>query len=152
MKTTAVPQCLLILLLFLAGCARPSVHEEFRKAADRENGKYCFSLDMTDTAGRYDLHLFSRIDCSPSVFDVMPDTIRMSMMFTAPSGQRYSEAFPVPKEYVSRGTDFSREYEIPYRLGLVPAEKGIWRLDITIENENMFPGLRGLGLRTAWKE
>lgn len=137
--------------LLVCSCARPDAREEFRKASDRENGSYCFSIDMGDTLCRYDLDLYTRIDCRPAQFASMPDSIRMKMDYTSPSGRKYTEKFAAAKDSFSQSSYFSKEYMIPYRRDLVPAEHGLWNLCITVSNEDQFTRLRGIGIQVRWK-
>lgn len=137
--------------LLVCSCARPDAREEFRKASAKENGSYCFSIDMRDTLCSYDLDLCTRIDCRPAEFASMPDSIMMNMVYTSPSGRKFAEKFAAAKDSFSQSSSFSKEYIIPYRRDLVPAEHGIWNLCITVGNENRFPGMRGIGIQVRWK-
>lgn len=142
---------LAVLLICICSCTRPDAREEFRKASDKENGSYCFRIDMEDSLYSYDLDLYTRIDCRPAQFTSMPDTIRMKMDYTSPSGKRYTEMFGAAKDSFSQSSSFSKEYIIPYRRDLVPVEHGIWNLYITVCNEDRFPGMRGIGIQVRWK-
>lgn len=142
---------LCIAALLLCACSRPDAYEEFRKASAKENGSYCFMIDMSDTLCTYDLDLYTRIDCSMQLFASMPDSIRMNMVYTSPSGRKYAEKFAAAKDSFSQSSSFSKEYIIPYRRDLVPVEHGIWNLCITVGNEDRFPDMRGIGIQVRWK-
>ena len=48
-------------------------------------------------------------------------------------------------------TSFSREYEMTYRKNIRPEEYGIWKMEIEIQDEKDFPGLRGMGIKVTRK-
>lgn len=149
MSRTLIYLCLATLII--SSCARPDAREEFRKAVDKENGSYCFLLSLDDTLCCYDLDLYTRIDCRPVQFASMPDSIRMKIGYTSPSGRKYTEKFAAAKDSFSQSSSFSKEYIIPYRRDLVPVEHGTWKLCITVSNEEQFTRLRGIGIQVRWK-
>lgn len=81
----------------------------------------------------------------------MPSGIPLDISLTSPGGKKYAETVYIPIEGFSMMTSFSREYEMPYRKNIRPEEYGIWKMEIEIQDEKDFPGLRGMGIKVTRK-
>lgn len=141
--------------LVVGGCA-PRVQEHFVKASDRgEAGEYVFNIDFSDEAEddffadepSYDLTLYTRADGKASRFAGMGD-IAVGAIWTSPSGVEYREYFYIPADSFVHATAFSREYRNLYRSGVVPGEKGVWKLALVVP-DGPSCGLRGMGLTVS---
>lgn len=138
--------CLMPVMTAFTGCSEPGQHEIFIKSHERDcNAAYIFPLDMSDSLSRYDISFYTRIDSDGKNFSAMPPYIPLEVTYTSPSGQKYAETVCISKESFTHESHFSKEYEVPYRSGLVPVENGIWEMSVTVRDEKAFPGLRGMG-------
>ena len=143
---------LLIALTFvIAGfvsCSRPSSIETFINAADAlEGGTYIFDVDMTDPNLTYDILFYTEIGDR----NTLPiGKIPFNVIFLSPSGKRYKEVVYMEVSNQISANDESRQYKALYRKGIVPSEYGIWRMSVTVGEENYhINGLRGLGIIVA---
>jgi len=139
----------LVLAVFAAAaaCSRPDSTEQFVGIEHRENnGLYRFTVDMSDSLATYDLTFYSRIDEGRPRMASATD-FPLSITWTAPSGQRFSETVFFAIHDNARGSSFySSQYRKPYRSGLVPVEPGIWEMTVQVNYGRDIPGMRGLGL------
>ncbi|MBO8485585.1 MAG: hypothetical protein IAB78_04070 [Bacteroidetes bacterium] len=143
--------CIMLIPVFLC-CSEPASSGTFIKSCDTETpGLYPFTIDMTDSLCLYDMTLYTRIDATEKRFARMPSGIPLDIRLTSPGGKRYAETVYIPKEGFSMMTSFSREYEMPYRKNIRPEEYGIWKMEIEIQDEKDFPGLRGMGIKVTRK-
>ena len=145
---------ILLLLSCLLGCAcnPPGGEESFvRTGSKGEDGMYHFSLDLSDSTATYDISFYSRIDCNNLKIASLRD-FPMTVFWTSPSGRRYSEKVYFPIQSYSAGSDFySHQYVVPYRSGLVPAERGVWDIAVRIDSDSLIPGFRGIGMTSEKK-
>lgn len=141
--------CLMPVMAAFTGCSEPGQREVFIKSNDRDGTTaYTFPLDMSDSLSRYDISFYTRIDCDGESFAAMPPAIALEITYISPSGQKYAETVSIPKDSFIDESHFSKEYEVPYRTGVIPVENGIWEMSVTVMDEKEFPGLRGLGTIT----
>lgn len=145
--TLSVLLVLICLTLFTPGCSAPKGSESFIRSTDAVGGEYRFTLDMSDSLATYDLSFYTRIDCGEEDFASMPDTIPIKLVYTSPTGRRHVEYTHILRDRWDRGTRFSKEYDVPYRIKSVPAEFGTWEMSASISDESRFKGLRGLGVK-----
>lgn len=149
MKAARLIVVVTVILGTLVSCERPANEETFVKASDKDGqGRYGFVLNMDDSTCVYDLSIFTKVDCTQEQLDMMPD-INMVMSFVSPSLVHYGEEFCVEKSEYSRHERFSVDYSLPYRVGLVPVEYGLWQLYVTVPQEDKIEGFRGVGLRVS---
>ncbi len=136
-----------VLLGMATSCARPTVMETFVKSNEKDElGRYGFVVDMEDSTCVYDLYLFTKVDCTQQELDSIPD-IGLVMRFVSPSGSQFEEEFCIEKAAYSRHESFSVDYMLPYRIGLVPKEYGLWQLYVTVPQEDAIIGFCGIGLQ-----
>ena len=115
-----------LLSVLLCSCSRPMSVEKFVMADG--TGEYVFDLDMTDSLHVYDLSFYTRLDGRDA-----PSGFPMKIYLTSPSGQTYVEGVYF---------DCSSGVKVPYRTGLVPVERGVWRMSVSAVAQ----GMCGLGL------
>lgn len=140
-RKLAVPILCIMAVCCIAGCTEPAGYEIFIRQGDTAGtGRYDFRLDMSDSLSAYDIAFFTRTD-NDSLFSV-PLDIRL----ISPSGKEYRESVYIPASGFRARSGFSAEYRGDYRTGAVPAEYGIWMLQVTIPGQDRLHGLRGLGL------
>ena len=129
-----------ILLAAVAlSCHRPSSTEEFI----RGEGPYLFIVDLSDSTACYNFDLYTRIDALD-----YPADIRLDVTWKAPSDSVFKETVYLP---VTEGASrFSHEVYAPYRAQTVPAQWGVWTLEIAVPERPQ--GLCGMGLvtRKVW--
>lgn len=129
-----------ILLVSVFSCSRPASYEKYVKFEDREDGAYCFDIDMTDSLSCYDLSFYTRIDGK-----VKPASFPIDVRWVSPDGEVYGERawFSSEGENVEvTGSFLSQQIIAPYRSGTVPVVPGVWTLKVTAAA----PGMRGLGI------
>lgn len=144
---------IIVLATLSAGCARPTSTECFLKASDKSaDGLYHFLLDLSDSLNRYDVSFYSRIDCN----NIKAASVRnfpMTVTWTAPSGQKYNETVYFDFSAETDGSDFyTRQYLLPYWLGITPVEWGEWDLAVRVDADRFVPGFRGIGVVCAKTE
>lgn len=118
-----------LLMLLLSACSRPMSVEQYVKADG--SGVYDFVVDMTDSLYAYDLSFYTRIEGRTA-----PAGFPMKVYLTSPSGQTYVE-----NVYFN----CSESMVAPYRTGLVPVERGEWKMSVSAVAQ----GLCGMGLICA---
>src|SRR5574344_515208 len=132
----------------VVSCSRPSSIETFIQASKAsEGGTYIFNVDMTDPNLTYDISFYTGIGDRNS----LPiGKIPFNIVFSAPSGKKYEEVvYMVLSNQISDNNE-ARQYKALYRKGIVPSEYGIWRMAVTVGEENYhINGLRGLGIIVA---
>lgn len=139
---------LLVLVTLMCGCSRPTSYERFVLLGDKEgDGRYHYTLDMSDSLCTYDISFYTRIDSNGNKLSGIKD-FPLNVTFMSPSGQRYEEKvyFKVNGEAAAGSDFYSRQYKVPYRSGLVPVEWGMWEMAVRIDSDRYIPGFRGLGV------
>lgn len=142
-----------VLAALLTGCARPTSTEQFLKVgAKSPDGLYHFVLDLSDSLSRYDVSFYSRIDCN----NIKAASVRnfpMTVTWTSPSGQKYNETVYFDVSGWTEGSGFyTKQYLIPYRMGITPVEWGEWDLAVRVDADRFVPGFRGVGVVCAKAE
>ena len=133
----------LVVLCMLASCAHPSVVEDFRPATERDSlGRFCYSLDMTDSAAVYDISFYTRLDCTKKQIKAIGD-IKADVELLSPSGVVYGETVYLPIAGFKSDRNGTYDCCVAYRNGLAPVEWGVWTMNLTLED---LSGLRGLGV------
>lgn len=136
---------LIILMLSVFSCARPSSYEPFVVREKAEYGDtYNFELDLSDSTSRHGLSFYTRLE--RHAFGVFPsDSISLDLRWIAPSDSVIisdttfiSVVSPVDSSYYSR--DFVSSYKDDLRL----PEHGRWRLKARVLNDS--EAIRGLGV------
>ena len=126
---------LIALLILAASCRQPVSVERFL----RGTGPYEFAVDFSDSTATWNLDLYSRVDALEA-----PAEMPLELAWTSPSEAVFTETVYLP---FSTGTSFfSHEALSPYRSDVVPSERGVWTLVITVPEPPK--GLRGMGLVT----
>lgn len=127
-------------------CSAPASYESFVKVSGTDSlGRYCFTLDMTDSLSGYDIYFYTRIDASDMKFGEMGD-IPVEVLLVSPEGVEYGERVYIPKNAYDHDRQSSRDYEVLYRKGAVPVVPGRWQLLLSADSAGV-PGLRGMGVR-----
>ena len=133
----------LAVLCLLASCSHPSMVEDFRSVAERDSlGRFCYSLDMTDSAAVYDISFYTRLDCTKKQFETIGD-IRIDVELLSPSGLSYEEAVYLPVNEFKSDRKGTYDCCVAYRKDLLPVEWGVWTMNLTLED---LKGLRGMGV------
>lgn len=129
-------------------CAEPSETEGFVRADEKgPDGCYSFIIDLSDSLALNSIWLYSVIDATREDFEGMPAEIPLEIALTSPSGKMYGEKVVIDKGgFIDKGM-FSWQYKVLYRSGFRPVEYGEWKFDVFVSGENLFPGLRGIGVR-----
>lgn len=152
---------LLIFPIFLASCSHPPSYEHFVDVASyKEQGRFKYMLDMSDSLSTYDISFYTGIDCTEEDFEQMDD-IQLDISLISPSGRVYRETVYLLKETYSESNSFSKTYKVLYRSGLIPKEFGEWVMTVTLPqldahygfyhnpehiHNGICKGLRGLGI------
>ena len=140
--------CGIFVIVFAVACREPSVSEEFIPAP----GPYTFALDFSDSLGRYDVALFTRIDSHEKTMRALGE-LPVTATWEAPSdgdepSERFTESFFLPLEGARRSY-FSRQVWRMYRTGVVPEVRGEWKLTVSLPDSVMVHGLRGMGVEVV---
>ncbi|MBO4447094.1 MAG: hypothetical protein J5764_03095 [Bacteroidales bacterium] len=119
---------LILAAVALAACSRPRSSEQYVRRAMADGGRYEFRLNLSDTAARYDISIYTRRDGA----DNSGFPLRASWYLE--DSLRFSEDlfFPPSDELV------------PYRSGVAMEEAAEWKLVL----QPFCPpeGLRGMGV------
>lgn len=144
---------LAVIAALSVGCARPTSTEQFLKVtAKGPDGLYHFALDLSDSLHRYDVSFYSRIDCN-NIKAASVSDFPMTVTWTAPSGRKYNETVYFDVSSGTAGSGFySKQYLIPYRMGITPVEWGEWDLAVRVDADRFVPGFRGIGVVCAKTE
>ena len=137
--------CVVAICLMAAACREPAVSEKFIPSP----GPYEFPLDFSDTLGRYDIALFTRIDSHEKTMRAMGE-LPITATWTAPvqgdkPAESFTEEFFLPLSGARRSY-FSRQVWHMYRKGVEPAVYGEWTLTLSLPDSVFVRGLRGLGV------
>ena len=139
----------LCLLVTFLSCSEPRCSETFIPIEKVDSlGRYCFNLEMTDTAAFYDLSFYSRIDCTASMFQRISE-FPLDVTFVSPSEIMYSERVYIPLPAFGKNNFPDFHFYERYRSGLVPVEYGMWKMYVSAPD---IKGLRGLGLVVEKKQ
>lgn len=139
----------LFFIMLVVACREPSVSEVFIPAP----GPYEFALDFSDTLGKYDVALFTRIDSHEKTMRALGE-LPLTATWVAPSlddenpAGTYTEEIFLPLEGARRSY-FSRQVWHPYRKGVIPAVYGEWKLTLSLPDSIMVRGLRGMGVEVV---
>ncbi len=134
------------LIAAAVSCSAPASYESFVKVSGTDSlGRYCFTLDMTDSLSRYDIYFYTRIDARDRAFGEMGD-IPVEVLLVSPEEVEYGERVYIPKNAYDHGLHPSRDYEVLYRRGAVPVVPGRWQLLLSVDSAGV-SGLRGMGVR-----
>lgn len=135
---------LVIPLIFMFSCSRPSVSQIFVPVEQRDSlGRYAFSLPMDDSTAFYNISFYTRLDICEEEFSALAD-IEVGILMMSPDSTLYSETVYIPKSSFSRRTEFTADYDLPYRTVAQPVVSGRWQLYLTTPH---IQGLRGMGVR-----
>lgn len=133
----------IIALVMVAACSEPAQMEYFCSSDDRDSlGRFCYSLDMSDSLSTYDIAFYTRIDCSPKVFDALDD-IRVDVELVSPAGLSYVETVYLPVASFSSRKRCTYDSVVDYRKGLTPVGWGVWQMYLSLPE---IQGLRGMGV------
>lgn len=120
---------LVLALLVLAGCSRPTAGEIFIPAP---RNAYEYTLDVQDTLASYDLAFYTRIE-NPA----REVQLKFNIVWKDPSDSLYRETV-----YLRQGEEDAVVRN--YRTGMHFPQEGEWTLYVTVTPE--VRGFRGLGL------
>lgn len=121
--------CSVLCAFFLVSCSEPASYEAFlRSDQTGEDGRYHFSLDMTDSLSVYSLSFYTAIDGKQA-----QESVPVSINWKSDKGESFGElVYWTPSDEV-----------VPYRKDIKPSEPCIWDLAVSVQN---VPGMRGLGV------
>ena len=120
----------MMVLLAAAACSRPVSVERFIKAEDCEvPDRYDFTLDMADTLVSYDISFYTRLSSGDGAILL---SIPLSVTAVSPSGKQYSEDVWADVSTPVATGHFSKDFVLPYRSAITPAESGEWKLSVTV--------------------
>lgn len=133
----------IVALVMVAACSEPAQMEYFCSSDDRDSlGRFCYSLDMSDSLSTYDIAFYTRIDCSPKDFDALND-LRVDVELVSPAGLSYVETVYLPVASFSSRKRSTYDSIADYRTGLTPVEWGVWQMYLSLPE---IQGLRGMGV------
>lgn len=133
----------IVALVMVAACSEPAQMEYFCSSDDRDSlGRFCYSLDMSDSLSTYDIAFYTRIDCSPKDFDALND-VRVDVELVSPAGLSYVETVYLPVASFSSRKRCTYDSIADYRTGLTPVEWGVWQMYLSLPE---IQGLRGMGV------
>lgn len=133
----------IVALVMVAACSEPAQMESFCSSDDRDSlGRFCYSLDMSDSLSTYDIAFYTRIDCSPKDFDALND-VRVDVELVSPAGLSYVETVYLPVESFSSRKRCTYDSVVDYRKGLTPVGWGVWQMYLSLPE---IQGLRGMGV------
>lgn len=133
----------IVALVMVAACSEPAQMEYFCSSDDRDSlGRFCYSLDMSDSLSTYDIAFYTRIDCSPKDFDALDD-VRVDVELVSPAGLSYVETVYLPVASFSSRKRCTYDSIADYRTGLTPVEWGVWQMYLSLPE---IQGLRGIGV------
>lgn len=129
--------CIVWVAAFLCaavGCNRRSevVYDAFIRADANGGGVYMFNIPLTDSLAVYDFYLYGR------TFRYKAESIPLKIRWISPSGESFVETV-----YMNN-LDSKGRKEL-YRSGVVPSDRGEWRISIRPEGDDAAL-LTGLGL------
>ncbi|MCQ2154162.1 MAG: hypothetical protein MJY44_06345 [Bacteroidales bacterium] len=117
-------------------CSKPSAFECFVRSSEvPDGGRYCFDLDLSDSLVAWSVDFYSRMDTPLFLRKSFP--VRMDVLWISPTGEEYAES--VYADF--SGTGGSR---LPYRRGVIPPERGLWRLEVEVSPR--YGEMNGLGI------
>lgn len=133
----------IVALVMAVACSEPAQMEYFCSSDDRDSlGRFCYSLDLSDSLSAYDISFYTRIDCSPKDFNAMND-VRVDVELMSPSGLSFEETVYLPASSFSSRRRCTYDSVVDYRKGLVPVEWGVWQMSLSLPE---IQGLRGMGV------
>lgn len=133
----------IVAMVMVAACSEPAQMEYFCSSDDRDSlGRFCYSLDMSDSLSTYDIAFYTRIDCSPKDFDALDD-VRVDVELVSPAGLSYVETVYLPVASFSSRKRCTYDSIADYRKGLTPVEWGVWQMYLSLPE---IQGLRGMGV------
>ena len=142
----------LLSLLAVWACSRPISTEQFIPASQAEGGVYPFAADFSDSLGRYDLYLYTKVDHNVWKF-LDFDGTSLALEWESPSGRCYADTVFLQPSDVTHSTYFSQAIRVLYRSGVSPKEPGQWTIRLSLVGDDAYrEGLRGFGLQIVRKD
>lgn len=127
----------------LAGCSSPDTVVSYIPVSKADaSGRLETELDFSDSTVRYDISLYSRVDCTAKDFGRL-EAFPVWIEFVSPSGVAYTETVYIPLDEFERSEGAVHDFSVPYRKGLVPVEAGIWKMYVSLPE---IAGLHGIGV------
>lgn len=146
MPRRAVISLFAVVASVLSSCSAPSSYEEFIRADAADSlGRFCFTLDMSDSLSSYDVSLYMRLDASDEKFETLP-SVRVDASWLSPSGVVSDETVYIPKGSFVNHVGYARDCKVLYRSGIVPPESGKWTLMLSLPSVAECSGFRGIGV------
>lgn len=134
----------------LWSCSRPSSDEEYVRTGNRdEYGRYVFTVDMSDSTFCYDVGLFCSFGCDDEDFASFSQ-IPFHMLWVSPEDKPYEEEVWLTRDMLDDETFYSKRFSSPYREEVVPNEKGVWKLYVTVGEDYIKKyDIDGLGVKLS---
>lgn len=134
----------IVLLLFVAGCSRPSSREYFMLREDAEYGdSYSFILDMSDSSASYGLDFFTRLE-KRSFGEFPEEDIMLDIRWFSPLDSILTDTLFLSLAHPSGSAYYTKDFIFPYKDPLELPGAGEWRLKARIVNDSQT--IRGLGV------
>lgn len=144
-----------VLCAVITACSSSTVPDsDFGTFTGDGGNRVSFPLDMSDTACAYSLSLMARF-----IKGEGPESVTMDITVTSPSGVRGHETVTLPSDYEGlrrhlrgnppdtrirlAGTPSYYDVSWKYRSGIIPPERGEWRIDIALRDGTS--GIQGAG-------
>lgn len=133
----------LLTVSLMLSCSAPLTMEDFRSMDDRDSlGRFSYELDMSDSLAVYDISFYTRLDQSAKDFADGSD-VCVDIEFVSPSGATFSEVVYIPHSSFSSRRKGTYDCLVEYRIGSVPVEWGVWKMNLTVPQTY---GMRGMGV------
>ena len=141
---------ILLPLLLLAACVRPSSDEIFVKCADRdERGRFCYVLDMDDSLCAYTLTLSALWDINDRQMDRLPE-VKLGVRMVSPEGEAVESSLVLTGEDIVQRDFFSKYMEKDITEDFRPRDHGKWQLYLAPEDGTRLPEGFGIRLKRKW--
>lgn len=135
---------LLLLLVAVASCSRPSSYRKFIPREKAQYGDtYTYTLDLSDSASVYEFSFVTIIE-REAFRHFASDDLEVTMKWVSPSNVVFSDKVTVSVAEAVDSSYFMRELITPYDMPAPGGDYGDWRLiaHVTGNPEH----LRGLGI------
>ncbi|MBO4761398.1 MAG: hypothetical protein J5520_06570 [Bacteroidales bacterium] len=139
---------LVLSMLLMAACSRPSSEEFFMKSEDRDiRGRYGYHLDMADSTVKYGVDLIICMGCDDKKWEEFT-TLPLTIDWISPDDDIHRETVWVSASDVKESSYFSKTIEAAYRRSLVPVKYGKWKMRVGIpETQIDNYNVTGVGIR-----
>lgn len=133
------------LMMASCACSRPASEEMYLNENQVDAyGRYVFGLDLSDSLATYDLSIGASLALTDQEYASFVG-VPLHILWQSPSNQYYEDEVCLNREYSMGGDFFSKHFGGLYRENMVPRERGIWKLYVSVppglEEEFEFHGI-----------